>query len=297
MEQQIRRLLAGVLFCALALGVLCACGQQSAPAQAASEEQLPELRIGVDTLKPFYYTDEGGSPVGIDADIAQEACRRAGLEPVFVQISWDEKDDRLADGKVDCLWNAFSEDDREDQYTWTVPYMESRLRIIVDKGARDQTTEDLSHSLGIAVRAGSKVEELILNSTGPAIRVYSCGSFEMAKTAYIKGYASALACHEAVLQQIMDEAPDKSRFLDGTLLKAHLGVAFAKDDPAESWQALDAALQEMKTDGTIDTIIAKYFTPSSDHEGGEEACVISKDPAGATCPRSRPSGASPDGCW
>ena len=267
MEQQIKRLLAGVLLCALALGLLCACGQQSTPQEAASEEQLPELRIGVDTLEPFYYTDEGGDPAGIDADIAVEACRRAGLTPVFVQIPWDEKDDYLANGTVDCLWNAFSEDDREDKYTWTVPYMESRLRIIVDKGARDKTTEDLSHSLGIAVRAGSKVEELLFNSDGPTIRVYACGSFEMAKTAYIKGYASALACHEAVLQQIVEENPDKSRFLDGTLLTAHLGVAFAKDDPAESWQALDAALQEMKADGTIDTIIAKYFTPSSDHEG------------------------------
>lgn len=267
MNHTLRKILSGVLLGALALGLLCACRPQSSAAETTSASSLPELRIGADILEPFYFIDENGEPAGIDADIAAEACRRAGYTPVFVQIPWDEKDTYLADGTVDCLWNVFSEEERADKYTWTVPYMESRLRIIVDKGARDRTTEDLSHSLGIAVRAGSKVEELLFNSTGPTIRVYSCGSFEMAKTAYIKGYASALAGHEAVLQQIMDEAPGRCRFLDGTLLTAHLGVAFAKDDPAESWQALDAALQEMKADGTIDTIVANYFVPSSDEEG------------------------------
>lgn len=255
MKRAMQKILSAVLLAAIAAGLLCAC-QAESPASTAAP--LPELKIGVDVLAPFYSIDEYGEPVGIDAEIAQEACRRAGYTPVFVNISWDEKDDYLSSGTVDCLWNAFTEDGREDKYNWTVPYMESRLRIIVEDGVRDRNIADLAHSLGVAVRAGSKTEEIFLNSTAPAIRIYSCGTFEMAQTAFVKGYASALACHEAVLQQIMAEYPGLYRFLDGELMTVHVGVAFDKDAPAAALGPLNEALREMQKDGTTAAMIAKY---------------------------------------
>ena len=44
----------------------------------------------------------------------------------FRQISWQEKDQLLADGEVDCLWGSFSMTGREDCYNWAGPYMYSR---------------------------------------------------------------------------------------------------------------------------------------------------------------------------
>lgn len=257
MHHNFRTLLASILL-TLALAVLlCSCQPGSAGSDAAAP--LPELRIGVDVLAPFYSIDENGNPVGIDASIAAEACRRAGYTPVFVDIVWDEKDTALANGTVDCLWNAFSEDGRETKYTWTVPYMESKLRILVDQRAPDRKTEDLAHSTGCALRAGSKVEELFLENPAPAINIYACGTFEMAQTAFIKGYVGSFACHEAVLQQMLDEYPGLYRFLDGSLMTVHLGVAFQKDTPAAGYEALNAALAEMNEDGTTETIVASYL--------------------------------------
>lgn len=70
--------------------------------ETASDSELPELKIGVNDLKPFFYTDENGSYAGIDADIATEACRRAGYKPDFVKISWADMESCLKDGSVDC---------------------------------------------------------------------------------------------------------------------------------------------------------------------------------------------------
>lgn len=248
--------LAGVLVCSLG-----ACGN-AGTAEADGEESLPELKIGVDFLEPFFYKDENGDYAGIDVEIAKEACRRAGYEAVFVEIPWDEKDTYLDNGTVDCLWNAFSEDGREDQYLWTEPYMESDLAVMVDVRCPDTDLKTMRSVGGIAVRAGSKVEEILLSDTDHELtgsgKVYSCGSFEIAKTAFVKGYAGALACHRSVLEYIAKENPDKCRIFDDALMTVQLGVAFEKGEESESWERLNLAIDEMKEDGTIQKIKDSY---------------------------------------
>lgn len=82
---------------------LCACQSSGSQKKVSDESVLPELKIGVDTLKPYFFTDENGNYAGIDAEIATEACHRAGYNPVFVEINWNKKDAYLKDGTVDCL--------------------------------------------------------------------------------------------------------------------------------------------------------------------------------------------------
>ena len=48
----------------------------------ASDERT-DLMIGCDEYKPYNYFDENGNLVGIDADLAEEACHRMGYEPVY----------------------------------------------------------------------------------------------------------------------------------------------------------------------------------------------------------------------
>ena len=203
-KQTIKKLVPAVLSVLTAAGILCAC-QQSAPpdAQAGQGEQsLPVLKIGVDTLRPFFYIDENGNCAGIDAEIAAEACRRAGYQPDFIQISWTDRDEDLQNGTVDCLWSAFIKNGREDDYRWTDAYLQSDLRAIVDVKSPDQDLNELNAGPGMAVRAGSKIEELLLSraDSRPTLHIYACGMFEMAETAFVKGYTGALGGHEAVLQ-------------------------------------------------------------------------------------------------
>lgn len=260
MQRKIRTFLSSILLI-IFLGILCACQPESTN-RSSESTALPQLKIGMDILTPFFYIDEGGDPAGIDVDIAIEACRRAGYTPDFVHIPWDDKDRYLEDGTVDCLWNAFAEDGREEQYLWTVPYMESRLRVIVDQHAPDRTIDGLPYSMGVAVRAGSKDEEVFMNRssdpTSSPLRIYSCSTFEIAQTAFIKGYTSALSCHEVVLQQMLKNYPGLYRFLDGSLTTVNLGVAFDKDSPADAYKSLNQAIAEMKEDGTIGSILARY---------------------------------------
>ena len=114
-----KRLLAVLL--ALCGALLCGCGQRE-----TETEELPVLVIGGDNYEPYFYLDEDGAFAGIDVEIAKAACERLGWTLDFRQISWQEKDQLLADGEVDCLWGSFSMTGREDCYNWAGPYMYSR---------------------------------------------------------------------------------------------------------------------------------------------------------------------------
>lgn len=250
---------AGMLLIAVVC-FLCACQPRNQQKETDEETVLPVLKIGVDTLNPFYFTDENGDDAGIDADIAVEACRRAGYQPVFVKIDWNKRDTYLQDGTVDCIWTAFIKNGREDLYQWTDSYLQSNLRVITDKKSPDKKMEATLEHGSVAVRAGSKAEEIFLTrKTGEVSpRIYSCGTFEMAETAFVKGYAGSLCCHEEVLERVMHTYPDLYRFLDGVILKADLGVAFSKEDTSDRCEKINRALNTMKEDGTIAQIAFRY---------------------------------------
>ncbi len=247
----------------LALSMLCLCGCQSSSNSSAAEssnENLPELRIGVDLLKPYFYLDRNGEYQGIDAEIAKEACSRAGYKPVFVNLPWSERDAYLADGSIDCVWTAFVMDGREQDYLWTNPYLYSKEALIVDSRCPSDSLSSFNGPGGIAVRANSKAEELMAGKLPDAIRttnIHTYGTFDMATTAFVKAYTDGLAGHRIVLQEIMNEYPDRYRYLDENLATLSLGVAFAPTN-SECRNNIDAALASMKEDGTLSGIVSKY---------------------------------------
>lgn len=250
--------------------MICGCTKKLSNKKTA-EKDLPQIRIGVDILKPFFYIDQNGNYAGIDADIAREACKRAGYEPKFIEIPWSERNTYLKNNKVDCLWTAFIKDNREDQYLWTDSYMTSQLAIIVDQNCPSKKLSDFRGPSGIAVRAGSTSEEILLEkaqkTNSNLENIYSCGTFSQAVTAYIKGYADALSSHKIVLQYLMEENPKMYRYLEENLKSVHLGVAFKKEDNNIYWKKIEKAITEMKKDGTIAKIQKKYEISESEKSG------------------------------
>ena len=97
---------------------------------------------------PYFYTDENGNFAGIDAEIATEACRRAGYSPDFIKINWDNRDQYLQNGTVDCLWTAFIKDGKEDSYLWTDTYLQSNLRVIIGKNSPEKDIYTLGGARG-----------------------------------------------------------------------------------------------------------------------------------------------------
>lgn len=252
--------LAGVLAVLLLMGLFSGCGFWGN--KDKETEKLPQIVVGSDVYPPFNYEDADGTPTGIDVELAREAFRRMGYEPKFVTIVWEEKNNLLEQGIIDCIWGSFSIDGREDQYRWTQPYMYSRQVVAVRENSPIYTLQDLEGKR-VAVQSTTKPEGIFLSHTDPRIpqirELFSLQSQELIYPYLSKGYADAIAAHETAIMQCMADYNLNYRILEEPLLTVGLGVAFAKDDQRNICDELSKTFREMREDGTMKKIIGKYL--------------------------------------
>lgn len=260
--------LSRVLRAGLVLGAVCclalalgSCGGQT-ETERVTHSDLPVILVGSDNYPPFHYEDANGQPTGIDVDLAKEAFRRMGYQAVFVTIDWEDKQDLVERGEIDCIWGSFSSDGREDQYLWTEPYLYSRQVVAVRQDSDIQTLADLAGKR-VAVQSTTKPEELFLAHTDPRIprvaEVFSLQDRELIYPYLSKGYADALAAHETAILQCMSDYSLDYRILDEPLLTVGLGVAFARTDQRGLDKELSRTFEEMRADGSLEQIVGRYL--------------------------------------
>ena len=154
---------------------------------------------------------EDGEFAGVDGELAQEACRRIGYEPVFTQIVWEDKDEYLEEGSVDCLWGSFTMTGREEEYTWVGPYLNSRQVVVVHADSNIFQLSDLEGTR-VAVQATSKPEREFLNQNNPATPqvgdLFSFSSMDEIYASLRKGYVDAIAGHESALRTFVEMQED-----------------------------------------------------------------------------------------
>ena len=264
--------LSRVLRAGLVLGAVCclvlalgSCGGQT-ETETAPHSDLPVILVGSDNYPPFHYEDANGQPTGIDVDLAREACRRLGYRPEFHQVVWENKDQELAAGNIDCLWGSFTMTGREDLYQWAGPYLYSRQVVVVQADSNINTLADLAGKR-VAVQATSKPETVFLERPEPERvpevgEVYCFSTMEEVYSAIRKDFVDAIAGHEGAMRTFMEDSPGSWRILDQSLMVSGLGVAFPKGTNESLSAQLTAVLQEMQKDGTTKAIVEKYgFDP------------------------------------
>lgn len=225
------------------------------------DQELPQLRIGITNYAPYSYKDINGTYAGIDVELARKACARMGYEPVFQEVniaSWDES---LKRGEVDCLWTCLAMTENED-YQWAGPYLYTRRVVAV---AADSMIQDLSDLNGktIGVQAGSTLEKLLRDPDHEMYllnpkRVNAYSDIGTVFTALRKGYVDAIVGHEGSLNSYISEYQGKFRYLDMSLNRVSLGIAFADDADLQLVHNLTETLNEMTKDGTTAEILTAH---------------------------------------
>lgn len=238
----------------MAACLLCACAG-SAPADA----DLPKIAIGYTSYQPFIDRDEAQNVHGIDAELAQEACRRMNYKPFFVHIDAADRDALLGSHQIDCYWSGFAIEGHADDYQWTKPYLRSRQVAIVLKDSPLQELSDLEGKR-IAVQASGPSEAMLMHTpTLPQVEMlYSLPDLEQVQAALQYGYCDAVCGKEISWQVLLQNDMEDYRILEPELGYADLGVAFAPDADPDLVQLLDDALQDMAQDGTIAAVIENY---------------------------------------
>ena len=103
-----------MLVAAMTMGLLAGCGSQ--------KTEGTTFTVGFDAeFPPQGYMDENGEYHGLDLHLATAVGARNGCTLVKQAIDWDSKDMELSSGAIEWIWNGFTINGREDDYTWSVP--------------------------------------------------------------------------------------------------------------------------------------------------------------------------------
>ena len=265
MKKVIAMLLAGVL-CA---GLLTACGGGSS-AKDKTEEEGTTFTVGFDAEYPPYgfKDEETGDYTGFDLELAEELCARRGWTLKKQPIDWNSKDMEINSGAIDCLWNGMTYTGREEDYTWTEPYVDNSIVIAVNADSDIQTKADLAGKMVVA-QAASSADTALTNDPGDGSNdenLNLCATFASYETiadynnAFMNmstGVYDAIAVDIGVAQFQLKANEGKYRILDEPLSKEQYAIAFKKGN-TELRDMVQETLNEMAADGTVDKIVAKY---------------------------------------
>ena len=236
----------------LALGMLTGCGSK--------EEK--SFTVGFDAeFPPYGYRDDNGEYVGFDLDLAAEVCARNGWSLVKQPIDWDAKDMELSSGTIDCIWNGFTINGRENDYTWSVPYVNNKQVIVVraDSDIKDQA--GLAGKI-VGVQQDSSALAALEEAPGADLAATFAGMEQYAdyNTAFMDleaGAIDALAVDIGVASYQIASRGEGFTILEQELASEQYGIGFLLGNEALK-DAVEGTLMEMVEDGTFAEIVDKY---------------------------------------
>ena len=254
---KLKRIFAAVMACAMLVVPLAGCDS----ANGTAGEEKEKFVVGFEAeFPPMGFMDDNGQYVGFDLDLAKEVANRLDYELVLQPIDWAAKDQELASGNIDCIWNGFTISGREDSYTWSEPYMENDQVVVVNNGSGITTFDDLA-GLTVAVQKDSSGLAALEDNqelTATFGELIQEDSYLNALMDLESGSVDAIVMDEIVARYEIQTSGKDMIVLDGAIASEEYGVGFLLGNE-ELRDKVQGALDEMAADGTLTQISNTWF--------------------------------------
>ena len=239
---------------------------EAASSEAASESadaaELTTVTAGKLTMStnaafpPYEMTTDTGAFEGIDVDTAQAIAEKLGLELQIDDMDFDAALLSVQQGKADIVMAGVTvTDERKAVMDFSDSYATGIQSIIVPEGSDIATPDDL---------AGKKIG----TQRGTTGYIYCSDDFgDENVVAYDDGLTAVQALNNGQVDAVViDNAPAKEFvaanpglvILDTSYAEEDYAIGMAKGSALED--AINAALEELKADGTLQSIVDKYIT-------------------------------------
>ena len=236
-------------------------------AETSGENELDKIKaagklvIGVEgTYPPFTYHDDNGELTGLDVELGKALAEKLGVEVEFQEAAWDSLLIGIDTGRFDTVINSVSiTDERAEKYDFSDPYYYEARRVVVR--ADDDSIngpEDLN---------GKKIATNTTNAFIPwyeenGAEVVSIDTSAEAIDLVLSGRAACLGISVPVLNAYLDEHPDAADKLKVAFVIPNsedvIAIPVSKGEP-EFLDAINAALAELREEGTLKEISEKYL--------------------------------------
>ena len=243
-----------------------AASSEAASSEAASETETAELstvepgKLIMSTnaaFPPYEMTTDSGEFEGIDIETAQAIADKLGLELQIDDMDFDAALLAVQQGKSDMVMAGVTvTDERQNVMDFTDSYATGIQSIIVKEDSDIASVDDL---------AGKKIG----TQRGTTGYLYCSDDFgDENVVAYDDGLTAVQMLNNGQVDcVVIDNAPAKEFIAANPGLKL-LDTAYVEEDYAigvgkgntELKDAINTALEELKTDGTLQAIVDKYIT-------------------------------------
>lgn len=246
---------------ACVLSICAACSSSNSSSTSSTESDTYTLTVGFDSGYPPYgfLSDDGKTYTGFDLDLAQLVCEKNGWEMVENPIDWDAKDADLAAGTINCIWNGFTYEGREDKYTFSDPYMRNEQVIVVKADSGITSEADLAGKVVITQAGSAAYDVLTGDSQSLSDTFASLSTIDNYNSAFMQlesGLCDAVACDLSIANYQIAAKPGV--FSQIAVLSSETYAVGFKLGDTEHAEAVSKALKELDDEGKIEELCEKY---------------------------------------
>lgn len=237
----------------------------------AQDGDLPDLG-GIEIIvavenayPPFNYIGDSGQGEGWDYDVWADICTRLNCVPVMEEWAWDGIFEAAAAGEYDVAADGITiTEARAEVVAFSDPYIEVGQYLLV-KADEDRFANvpefAADDGLMVSVQQGTTNEQAAIDLVG-AERVNSYEDFGVAVQALLSDDADAVVIDNVAGIGFITQNPGRLQFIGAPFTTEPLGFVFQQG--SEFIEPINAALWDMRRDGTLWAYYQKWFEPENE---------------------------------
>ncbi|NJM99079.1 MAG: basic amino acid ABC transporter substrate-binding protein [Phormidesmis sp. RL_2_1] len=235
----------------LTTGLLAACG-------GGAQSDGDVWSVGTEPgFPPFESITNEGEFEGFDIDLMRAIGEKAGKTIEFENLPFDSLIPALQGGSIDAAISGMTiTEEREATVDFSDPYFKAGLAIAVEKGNTEIKTLDDLEGKKIAAQIGTTGADTANSVPGATVSTFDSAPLALQELA--NGNVDAVVNDApATLDAIATGNIPGVEVVGELLTEESYGIALPAD--SENVAAVNAALAELKTDGTYAEIYKKWF--------------------------------------
>lgn len=235
-----------------------------APANNNDEDASGKLVIGTSADFPPYEYYDGDQIVGVEVEMMEAVAQKLGMEFELVDMSFDSIIAAVTSGKVDIGMSGFTvTEERKLSVDFSISYIKAKQSVIVPVGSAITTVDDL-YTEGATYAVGvqnSTTGDLYITEDveekGLKLDIQRFVKYPDIIAALKAGKLECAILDDQVAKAFVAENEDLA-LLDTAYADEDYALCFNKDN-SELLAKVNAALEEMIADGSMQAIIDKYI--------------------------------------
>ncbi|MFT5344373.1 MAG: polar amino acid transport system substrate-binding protein [Dinoroseobacter sp.] len=230
----------------------------AALALTASFALADTVRMGTEgAYPPYNFINDAGEVDGFERELGDELCARAALTCEWVKNDWDSIIPNLTSGNYDTIIAGMSiTDERDEVIDFTQNYIPPAASAYMSMSG------DVDLMGGVIAAQTNTIQAGYVAESGAILLEFATPDETVA--AVRNGEADAVFADKDYLAPIVEAEADMMFAGDDVQLGGGVGMGLRESD-TELKAKFDAAIDSMKEDGTLNTMIVKWF--------GEDAAV------------------------